>query len=379
MQSPRAGLRPKSPITPLVANELFAADDRSAQLVVRPDGDVGAAKVRHGERIVERELTHGVAVVTVDALEPDAPFSIDVLGPGDRVIDTVTGQTRPPIDATYRFATISDVHLGAKGFGPLARQKDTGTPPYPVRCLRAAIDEAIAWGAEALVIKGDLTDHGHLHEWEQAAAALADHPIPLLLTAGNHDVWTTREVEAPAAIRELGLSYEPVQHLEAGGVRLVLADTSLPNKGWGKLSPVADAIAEAIDVDGPVWLGIHHNIQRTPVTWFWPPGISSLDANPVLERLAAVKPRAFISSGHTHRNRLHDVNGFTYTEVSSTSDFPGVWAGYEVGATTMRQTARRIAAPEALSWTERTRAAFGTFWPRWSQGRLDDRCVDSSL
>lgn len=379
MHSPRGGLQPKSPFTPLVANELFAVDDRSAQLVVRPGADRGIAVVRHGDRTIERELTNGVAVITVDELAADTTFNIDVVDPHGQVIDSISGRTRPALEPVGRFATISDVHLGAQGFTRLRRQTDDGSTPYPMRCLRAAIDEAITWGAESLIIKGDLTDHGHLHEWEQAAEALSDLPIPTLITAGNHDVWNTREVEAPAAIRELGLSYEPVQHLDTAGARLVLADTSVPSRGSGKLSPVAEAISEAIDVDTPVWLGLHHNIQRTPVPWFWPPGISSLDANPVLAQLAEVNPSTFISSGHTHRNRVHQLHGFTYTEVSATSDFPGVWAGYEVDATTIRQTVRRIAAPEAISWTEKTRVAFGTIWPRWSQGRLDDRCVDNML
>ena len=376
---PSSKVRLRSPITPLVPNELFAVDDRSAQVFVRPEtGNV--ARLRCGERVVEQETARGAAVITVDGLAADTPFTIHVLDQNDRIVDAIDGRTRPRFEPTTKFATVSDVHLGSEGFGPLC-QGDHGDDkvPYPVRCLRGALTEAIAWGAEAIVIKGDLTDHGYSHEWEEAAEELADLPVPVLVTPGNHDVYKSREVEAPRAIRDLPLNYEPVQYLDLDSVRIVLADTSLPSKGTGKLSTVAEPIAAAFETDSAVWLGLHHNIQRTPLPWFWPAGISSIDANPVLRQLAELQPSAFISSGHTHRNRVHNLNGLTYTEVAATSDFPGVWAGYEVGPTMMRQTVRRIAAPDAVEWTEGTRAFFGTFWGRWSQGRLDDRCVDLPL
>jgi len=87
-----------------------------------------------------------------------------------------------------------------------------------------------------------------------------------------------------------------------------------------------------------------------------------------------------LSSGHTHRNRRHRIgpNGsVTYTEVSATADYPGCWAGYEVTESAIRQTVRRIASPAATSWTEATRSAIRGVWPRWSQGLLEDRCVDA--
>ena len=170
---PSSKVRLQSPITSLVPNELFAVDDRSAQVVVRPEtGNV--ARVRCGERVVERETDRGAAVISVDGLAADTPFTIDVLDQNDRIVESIDGRTRPLLDATRKFATVSDVHLGSEGFGPLC-QGDHGDDevPYPVRCLRGALTEAIAWGAEAIIIKGDLTDHGYSHEWEEAAEELS--------------------------------------------------------------------------------------------------------------------------------------------------------------------------------------------------------------
>ena len=38
------------------------------------------------------------------------------------------------------------------------------------------------------------------------------------------------------------------------------------------------------------------------------------------------------------------------------------------------QTARRIADPAAIRWTQKTWRTVGTMWGRWSPGRLSDRC-----
>ncbi|MBV8304618.1 MAG: hypothetical protein JOZ04_10445, partial [Acidimicrobiia bacterium] len=38
------------------------------------------------------------------------------------------------------------------------------------------------------------------------------------------------------------------------------------------------------------------------------------------------------------------------------------------------QVHRRISTPDALEWTERTRAMFGGLYPEYAFGKLDDRC-----
>ena len=43
------------------------------------------------------------------------------------------------------------------------------------------------------------------------------------------------------------------------------------------------------------------------------------------------------------------------------------------------QIVHRISAPEALHWTERTRAMFGGYYPGYSFGTLADRCFPVTL
>lgn len=368
------------PFSALVDNEVFAVDDTSAQIVVRtnPATD-GEVTVRVNDHLTTTITTHaGVGVATIGGLEPARSFRIEVLDRGGRVSTVLRGTTRPPIQAATKIATISDVHLGAEEFGPSKRTADTGSGPYPLRCGRAAIDEALDWGAEALVIKGDLTDTGAREEWAMAEGLLADVPIPVMITSGNHDVWSTREVMPKEGASSIGKTVEDVEVLDLGNVRIVLVDTSLPGKGSGDLSRHSGRVLEAVATDNPVLLCLHHHLQRTPIPWFWPPGIPPNKGMDVIASASDRNPLMLVTSGHTHRNRRHRLidDKVTFTEVSATSDYPGVWAGYEITPDTIRQTVRRIASPEATSWTEATRAALGTVWPRWSQGRIDDRCVD---
>jgi hypothetical protein len=61
-------------------------------------------------------------------------------------------------------------------------------------------------------------------------------------------------------------------------------------------------------------------------------------------------------------------------EVGSPQDFPGTWTGYVIYEGGIRQVVRRVAAPEALAWTESTKGCFAGLWGHWSPGTLPQRC-----
>jgi hypothetical protein len=62
------------------------------------------------------------------------------------------------------------------------------------------------------------------------------------------------------------------------------------------------------------------------------------------------------------------------TEVGSTKDHPGTWAGYAVHDGGIRQVVRRVAAPEAIRWTEATRRSYLGVWGPWSTWARSARC-----
>ncbi len=383
METPLRKIRVRAPFSSLEEHEVFAVESTRAQVCIRTGSS--RAVLRIAGQVIEVEPTHGVAVFWVEGLHPNTTYVAYVEDRLGTDLGRISLRTRPLITgATTKFATISDIHLGLHDFAnqrSMSEDEDTDLP-FALRCAAAAIREAIEWGAEVLVIKGDLVDTGATEEWELAHQLLDDLPIPVIATWGNHDVWSTREVEPTAMASSFGLDPGPIVTVDLDNVRIIVADTSIPGRGQGDLEQHRDVIVQKAKGDTPVFLGIHHNIMRSPLPWFIPVGIPMANAAPTVEALEATNPNVFISSGHTHRNRKHALGKrgrLTFTEVAATADYPGVWAGYEVSGEMIRQTVRRTAAPEALEWSEHVRGALAGIWPRWAQGQLGDRCVDMLL
>lgn len=284
-----------------------------------------------------------------------------------------------------RIATVSDLHLGARAFGQRGTILDLvdHPDPHPMRCAEAAWDEAVAWGAERIVAKGDLTNLGAPHEWRQYAELVAAGSVPVDAIPGNHDHAKPGVVGAllPAeAARSFGLAIAtPLLVRDLPGVRTVLADTTVAGTNPGSLAPVADDIVDAVaeaDPTGGVLVVLHHQLQPHRLPEGWPPGIGRDESARFLDRLGAAHPHVLVTSGHTHRHRRWGRAGVTVTQVGSTKDYPGVWAGYVVHEGGMRQVVRRIERPDVVSWTDRTRIAAWGLWEHTSPGRLDARCFD---
>lgn len=231
----------------------------------------------------------------------------------------------------------------------------------PAQCVRAALREAVAWGASLLVVKGDVTDRGTAEQWEETERLLAEVDVPVVVTLGNHDV--QRRAVPPAV--------SPVEVRDLPGIRVVVADSALHGKHGGH--PPWQAI-EALEGAGPALLCFHHQLQRHRIPTNWPPGITGPAARAFLDRVAEVNPTTIVTTGHTHRHRVRRHGPLVIAETASTKDFPGSWAGFAVHDGGVRQVSRRIAAPEAIAWTESTASSFLGLWGRYSPGRLDDRC-----
>ena len=82
-------------------------------------------------------------------------------------------------------------------------------------------------------------------------------------------------------------------------------------------------------------------------------------------------------AGHTHRNhrvQLPGTGDVPFVEVGTVKDYPGSWAEYRVYDGLVLQVHRRVTAPDALDWSERTRGMFAGTYARYARGRLSDRC-----
>ena len=390
------GAARRAGLTPLVARrgplQLFAVDDRSVQLVWRglPPGRLELTPEDERGAPVAPAVTAEVddagrpGAVVLDGLPASTTGAVRVRHEGDELAP-VAFRTDDPVPGALlqQVATVGDVHLGTRVFGHRGTivEEPDGPDYHPLRCTRAAIAEAADWGADHLVGKGDLTNHGQVEQWRAWAGLVAAAPMPVDALPGNHDCDHPKMEHnlLPADAAEIyGLSIaRPITVRDLPGVRLVLADTTTGGRNRGSLPPVlSDILDAAADADSTdtVLLFLHHQLHD----WFgqegWPRGIAHREALDLLERLADVHPRTLVSSGHTHRHRRWDHAGVTTTQVGSTKDYPGVWAGYGVHEGGVRQLVRRISPPDCLAWTDRTRRAALGAWRFIGPGPLSSRC-----
>ncbi|MBV9662251.1 MAG: metallophosphoesterase family protein [Acidimicrobiales bacterium] len=324
----------------------------------------------------------GPGALVVDGLEPATRYDIVLHAPGrpaERVASARTAAP-PPGRVLARFATVGDCHIGERRFGPARALGDPtplpdGMAPYPVRALRAALEESREWGAETVIAKGDLTHVARASEAETVAEVLGAAPMPVHAILSNHDVRSGADVAT--ILSRGGVDAGPeARAVDLPGVRVVLGHSPVRGLHAGRIeSSHLEEMAElAAGAAGPVVVVLHHPPGRGRLPRYYPPAIGWPDSRALVRRLAEANPAAVLLAGHTHRNRWYRAGPLPVAEVGSTKDYPGQWAGYTVYEGGIAQVARRIAAPDVIAWTEMTARALGGLWGWWSPGSLADRC-----
>lgn len=359
---------------------VFAVEDDCAQVTwasLPPGRHVFRAGPAHAE--VEVEDGGGPGAVDLAGLAPTTEYELTL--DGSRVAKFRT-LTSPPGALLSRFATVNDCHVGETAFGYFRTIRERPRPeePYSVRCLRAALAEARDWGATHLLVKGDLTNHNLATELDIAGRMLRRSGMEVSAILGNHDV-TRRGVNAREALAKHGIVVDPKPRaVDLPGIRLVLVQSARRGYSRGFLDDVQiEGAAELIaSSPTPVFLALHHPLQRIDRNLVWPPGIPGSEAGPFLEAVASASPNVVIASGHSHRNRFRKVGTIPLVQTGSTKDFPGAWTGYAVHEGGIRQVVRRTTAPDVMRWTDQSRRAVLGAWPVWSSGLRSWRCFSHS-
>ncbi|ARX87209.1 metallophosphoesterase [Streptomyces alboflavus] len=150
-------------------------------------------------------------------------------------------------------AQISDLHLD-------------GTARATERAERV-LDHlrALPGPLDALLVTGDIADHGEDSEYKEAARLLfTDAPWPVLTCPGNHDV---RGPYRTALLGEAAPSDAPVNRAHrVGGTEILMVDSSLPGSDEGQLDAETYAWLEdrlaGLDDGTPVLLSFHHHPVR---------------------------------------------------------------------------------------------------------------------
>lgn len=369
------------------ALRVFAVEPTCAQLDWAALGP-GPVRFRCADTVVDIIADGGPGVVDIEGLPSGHTLTISVTGEG--VADRVTGRAglalcvqtpqAPPGSELARIATISDSHIGETTFGYLHTiGEPIGTlaeSAHSLRAVRSGAREALEWGAQRLVCKGDIVDQSHPGHWAHTIDALGSVTVPVHLVPGNHEVKKRRSIDPADALAGSAIRYTGrVDHIDLGGAGLVLVNSSIPDHERGTLQDLVDDVEEALaDVEGGALIAMHHHLRSGRAAKTWPVGVPREEAELFLDRVARVHPNAMVTSGHVHRNRLRHHGPVAISCVGSVKDYPGVWAGYVFHEGGMRQVIRRVADPEVLRWTERTGDALGGFYRHWTPSTLTKRC-----
>ena len=315
-------------------------------------------------------LHDGTVEHRYEGLDPDTSYEF-----GGHPLRTLA---RPPGEQLATVCTVNDVHFGEVECGILNGIDDhpiytaaPGDDPYPEVMNRAAVADMRAVDPDAVVVKGDLTAMGTRAEYQ----AFLDTYGPafaekLVHVRGNHDAYYGEDFASHAPLS-----------VTLPGVTLAVLDTSIPGLASGGVSAESlewlDTLAA--EADRPVLVFGHHHAwdpdsSERPEAYF---GINPDDSEHLVE-VVARRPRiAGYFAGHTHRNRVRHFSAtrdVPWVEVACVKDFPGAWAEYRVFEGGILQVFRRISAPDALAWSEKTRDMYGGLYEGYAFGDLDERC-----
>jgi 3',5'-cyclic-AMP phosphodiesterase len=183
-------------------------------------------------------------------------------------------------------AHISDLHLGS---GPEAGERAARVVDY-LKALPKPID--------ALLVTGDIADHGAPEEYAQASR-LFQAPFPVLTCPGNHD--------ARPAYRECLLGEPaadgPVNRVHRiAGAAIFTCDSTVPGRSGGALEPETlawlDTHLGAVGRDTPALLAFHH--PPTALHHPLPDGSRLHPADPLAELIADHPHVVALLTGHAH-------------------------------------------------------------------------------
>ena len=170
----------------------------------------------------------------------------------------------------------------------------------------------------AVLISGDLAEHGAAHEYERVHELVGRLEAPLYVLPGNHD-------DRAALRRHFGLpgsDAEPVQYaVELGPLRLVVFDSTRPGEDPGELDAerlawLEAALAAAPDV--PTLLALHHPPLLTGIPAFDAIGLPAADRRALGDVVQAHPQVRGIVAGHVHRTVYAELGGRSVLAAPST-------------------------------------------------------------
>ncbi|GII54418.1 3',5'-cyclic adenosine monophosphate phosphodiesterase CpdA [Planotetraspora thailandica] len=185
----------------------------------------------------------------------------------------------------------------------IAHLSDTHIDDHPRSAERTArvMDylNALPRPVDAILITGDIADHGEVTEYE-TAAKLFDSPSPVMVCPGNHDV---RAAYRKGLLGDDSGGTGPINaRYDVAGAVFLLADSSIPGQDDGRLD--AETLnwlggeLDSLAPGTPAFIAFHH----PPIALHHPvvDPIRLLPAEPLAELVAAHPQAVAVLTGHFH-------------------------------------------------------------------------------
>jgi 3',5'-cyclic-AMP phosphodiesterase len=214
---------------------------------------------------------------------------------------------------------LSDPHVGA----------DWGDGDSVARLAAAVASvRALEPNPDAVLLSGDIADHGVDDEYELVRELLAGLEAPVHVLPGNHD-------DRSALRRHFGLhgdDIEPVQYaVDLGPLRLVVLDSTRPGEDGGELDAARLALLEetlGAAPQIPTVVALHHHPFVTGAPAIDDIGLPA-DERQALGNVVEAHPQVLrIVAGHVHRTMAAELGGRPVLAAPSTY----VQARLELGA-----------------------------------------------
>ena len=182
----------------------------------------------------------------------------------------------------------------------------------------AALDPAPG----AVLVSGDLAEHGSASEYERVRELLSALTMPVHVLAGNHDDRGGAAQELPAAAGRRRRPSEDYRYAtRCGPLRLVACDTTQPGRDDGAFGDERLAWLEARlteDRDTPTIVAMHHLPLPTGIPAMDALGLPRADRVAIDELVAAFPHVGAIVTGHVHRAVVGTLGGCAVFACPST-------------------------------------------------------------
>lgn len=243
---------------------------------------------------------------------------------------------REPYEVKLDFAVISDVHMTDEQYRKFTLSlglQDMAEAKYPL---------------DALVVSGDITDHGYREQWDAIAETFSTYNKVenVILAMGNHDTWSDENDEyadAPAFFKEYNKTVSDRELEEVyystkinGYTFVVLGSEASEVDAYispAQLEWLEETMEEASKDSLPIFVISHQPLNGSfglPEIWGddepQPADGGLGDESEAVEAILKKYENVFLISGHLHTGMSNDLTQTvnTYNSVESDGSFHSV-------------------------------------------------------